>query len=180
MVAMADTASTPAPAPTAATRVAEVREGIAARFDLSDRRNLAGLGVFLFCAGIVVGAKLMRGAATSVSNVRSIADGKGQPQPGTPPSTTLHEHPGQPCAGCREREIQDGRRIAEQAAAAAARRAAANAQGPSDADVDAAERAAAGDRQLQGVDGLKTFSAYAESTLDEALVTQGDSSVPEG
>jgi hypothetical protein len=159
--------------------VAEVRQGIAARFDLSDRRNLAGLGVFLFCAGIVVGAKLMKGAATSVGNVRAIADGQGQPVYGPGPSQ--HMHPAdQPCAGCREREIQQGRQIAAQAAAEAARRAAANAQGPTEADVDAAERAAAGNRQLDGVDGLRTFSAYAESTLDESLVTQGDSSVPEG
>jgi hypothetical protein len=178
MVPMADT-STPAPKPakTPAEQVTEVRQSIASRFDLTDPRNLIGLGVFAFCAGIVVGAKLMRGAATSVGNVRSIADGQGQPQPGTPPAHVPHPVD-QPCAGCRERAIQEGRAIAAQEAAR--RRRESNSPEPSAADVDAVERNGVVDRQLaNGVDGLKTFSMYAESTLPEEMVTSpGDSSLP--
>jgi hypothetical protein len=82
---------TPAtPEPDAPRSLAAVRDSVASRFDLSDRRNLIGLGVLAFCAGIMVGARIMRGV----------------------PTAGVTEVPGEvvyvdaPCAGCREAALQ--------------------------------------------------------------------------
>lgn len=178
MAPMADTS--PAPAPTTAPGRFD---GLAARFDLRDPRNLVGLGVLAFCAGIIVGARIMRGATAPpkpapgvlrVNPAGGVTDTTGTPVQMHPDGTG---HPkDQPCAGCREKAIQQARQIAGQEAARLRRLE--NAPEPTAADTDAAERGAAADRQLAGVDGLKTFSAYAESILPEEMVTSGDSSVP--
>lgn len=155
-------APTPAPGPTVVDRVT-------ARFDLSDRRNLLGLGVLCFCAGIMVGARLMRGMPTQLTEATPDPHPKGSPE-----QTGPVVYVPQPCADCAERAIQKER--AAQRAAEAAQRPQATQEAAADDD---AARAAAVERQQVAPEGMRTFSPYAEATLPAELVEQGDSSVPE-
>lgn len=159
---------TAATAPTPAPPAPSVGERVAARFDLSDRRNLAGLGILCFCLGVMAGARLMRGAVPPLP--------VGGPTPpagggGTVPGPVSTMPPVDvPCAGCRERMIQEGRAaVAAQRAAAA--QAAADA-GTVDPETDETERGNVAARQQVPPEGARTFSPYAESTLPAEHVEQ--------
>jgi len=77
------------PEPDAPRSLAAVRDSVASRFDLSDRRNLIGLGVLAFCAGIMLGARIMRGVPGPVTEV---------------PGEVVYVDA--PCAGCREAALR--------------------------------------------------------------------------
>ena len=173
MGAMADTS--PAPARPS------VGERIGGRFDLSDRRTLVGLGVLAFCAGVMVGARLMRGAVPAAELPGTDNGGLG----GNPavPSVVFRDVP---CRECAEKHAKEGaaiiaehnaRAVAQASAEAAAARAQHAAEpveplAPSDeVAADIAARAAMAELQRDVQPAPKRFSPMAEvDVLPEDVV----------
>lgn len=157
-----------ATAPTPAPPTPSVTERVAARFDLSDRRNLVGLGVLFFCAGIMVGARLMRGAVPPVGVGPTLTPAGGAVlRPGGVPGPAVPPIPFDiPCAGCRERAVAEAAKVA-------------STRPPTPvADTDQAERENVTARQAMPPEGMRTFSPYNESEFPAEMVTGGDSSLP--
>lgn len=84
---------------------------ITSRFDLSDKRNLIGLGVMAFCLGVMVGARLMRGALPVPPE-----SGGGVAQPESTERVVYVDRPGpvqivkgDDCPECAEAKLQEQR-----------------------------------------------------------------------
>jgi hypothetical protein len=134
---------------------------LASRFDLSDRRNLASAGVLLFCLGVIVGAKLMRGAVPPLAP---------EPPERPKPEPVIREVPGPvvyrdiPCQSCAEKARQEGEAMRASYTA------------------DEAARKAVTEEQLPDPvrDAPRTFSPYAEAVLPAEMVDGApDTSVPD-
>lgn len=155
------TAAVPTPTPAPGTTL------LGGRIDLTERRTQLGLGIMAFCLGVMVGARLMRGAV--------------------PPGGGVAEVPGPvayrqgPCAECAERAIQAARAAGQPTPTPTPPPAPSEPQPAATApliDPEAAEREAMAQRQQEPTNGApKHFSAYNEATLPAELVTNGDSSL---
>lgn len=110
---MAPMTTSTKPAPVAPTESESGRlSTITSRFDLTDKRNLIGLGVMAFCLGVMVGARLMRGAmpAPESGGVAPTVN------PTAPITTVFRDVPGpvqyvkgDDCPECAEKKLQEQR-----------------------------------------------------------------------
>lgn len=95
----------------------DTRISIPKRIDLTDRRTLIGLGVALFCTGLILGARIGRGSVPPATSGSILPPGVASGV--VPPGVIFRDRVVPvPCADCAEKEgVAYAAKVTEQAQA---------------------------------------------------------------